>query len=272
VSSPAIPRSTAKRGRSYTGRVFAILGVIAISVYLAELVCVKLRYASAARLIDSVRALKMGVTTADEVRQLSERFGGTLYPARLSSAGSLFDQSAPTYSLEVTSPLISFRNHHFNGAGPGIRFWVVSAALSIKDGHLSEYSLGVLVKRSDDFDLRSYLSVADEIPIDPRGSSYLVNEAHVTGPPGEALLVRITPRASVAERRKAFDFDLRCLTAMRECRHVCQLSPSAWVDVGDHRQYYEDGREKVTEAECENFLPQSRPASAKEASNPISTK
>jgi hypothetical protein len=154
----------------------------------------------------------------------------------------------------VTSPYISFRDHYFRPVGPGIRFWSVSANLSVKDGYLSESSLEVSVQRSDDVDLTSDLSLTSELLLGPAGDSYYVKEPHVTGPPTEALHVNITPEASFDERRKAFDLGMRCLTSLRECRHVCELSPRAWPDLGDHRLFYEDGHEKIVEAECEKSL------------------
>lgn len=237
-----------------TGRVLAVLSVLAFAVYFVELSFVHVRYIEAARLVDSVRTLRIGVTTSEEVRQLSERFGGRLYPVGPVTRKSLPVEANPTYFLMVTSPYISFREHYFRAVGPGIRLWSVSANLSVKDGYLSESSLEVFVQRSDDVDLKSHISVTSKLLLGPEGDSYYVKEPHVTGPPTEALHVNITPEASFDERRKAFDFGMRCLTSLRECRHVCELSPSAWPDLGDHRLFYEDGHERIVEAECEKNL------------------
>lgn len=241
-------------GLRRAGRLFAALSVLAFGVYVIELSFVRVRYFEAARLVDSVRGLRIGVSTSEDVRQLSERFAGKLYPVGPLIRRSLPVESSPTYFLMVTSPYIAFRDHYFHPVGPGIRFWSVAANLSVKDGYLSESSLEVSVQRSDDVSLISHLSVTSELLVGPPGYSYYVIEPHVTGPPTEALHVNITPDANFDERRKAFVLGMRCLTSLRECRHVCELSPSAWPDLGDHRLFYEDGHEKIVEAECEKSL------------------
>jgi hypothetical protein len=251
LPNPKISAGTPKHRLRLAKRLLLALGTLVCGIYLVELCCVWYRYHVAVRLVNSVRELRVGVTSTDEVRQLSERFGGRFYPSEPTEL--LLPQASPSYAVMISSPYISFRDHFFPFLGPGIRFWAVSANLGVEGGHLSEIRLEVHVQRADQVGLSSNVSVTNKISRDP-DATYYVSEAHVTGPPTEALQVAITPDASSEERRKAFDFAVGCLTSLRQCHHTCELSPSAWPDLGDHRMYYEDGREKVVEAECENSL------------------
>jgi hypothetical protein len=45
------------------------------------------------------------------------------------------------------------------------------------------------------------------------------------------LKVFLSPEATTAEKDKAFRINFSCLTAVRECRHPCDLLPEAWRDL-----------------------------------------
>jgi hypothetical protein len=220
-------------------------------IYLGELSFMRHRYSKATQLINSVQELKIGITSSDEVRQLSERFVGTFYPHE----GA--DAHAPTngsYLLRVWSPYLLIRDNIFSIKGPGLRLWLVSADLHVVDHHLSRLSLSLATKTPSNVDLTSEVTLATQMLRAPDGANYYVVQAHVTGPPTEALRIEISPKASLQERKKAFDFNTNCLMSFSACRHVCELSPNAWNDLGDHRLRYDDGGEKVVDAECRQSL------------------
>lgn len=56
-------------------------------------------------------------------------------------------------------------------------------------------------------------------------------EPHYTGDPNEGLKVLLSPEATNAERDKAFCINFSCFTALRECRHPCDVLPEAWHDL-----------------------------------------
>ena len=45
---------------------------------------------------------------------------------------------------------------------------------------------------------------------------------------GEALTVYLRSSAKSSDKATAFDINLRCVSAMKECTELCQLAPSAW--------------------------------------------
>jgi hypothetical protein len=244
-------KSTLDRRLRLIKRVLVLSVVLMCSAYFGELCFMRYRCAEAVRLINSVQKLKIGGTSSEEVRQLSERFGGEFHSGDGSNA---LAPNPSSYVLTVWSPYLLIRGNALPMPGPGLRIWGVMATLYIEDGHLAEVYLMLAVKRSDELDLSSNVKVRNKLMIGPEGVSYYVVEPHVTGPPTEALEAEVSPEASSEERRKAFDFNTKCLTSLRECRHVCEISPSAWKDLGEHRLRYEDGREKVVDAECRQSL------------------
>jgi hypothetical protein len=58
-----------------------------------------------------------------------------------------------------------------------------------------------------------------------------VFEPHYTGNPNEGLKVLLGPEATAAEKDKGFRINFSCLTALRECRHPCDVLPEAWRDL-----------------------------------------
>jgi hypothetical protein len=232
-------------------RVLVLSFVFAWSVYFGELCFMRYRCAKAARLIDSVQRLKIGVTPAEEVRQLSERYGGEFYAADNSS---VFGPNPPRYDLSVWSPYLLIRDTAFSMPGPGLRIWGVSATLYIKNGKLAEVYLSLMVRRSDELDLSSSVAVRNKLLAGPEGVSYYVVEPHVTGPPTEALHAELSPGASPEEQRKAFEFNPNCLVAFRECRHVCEISPSNWKALEERRRSRGEIRERIIDIECRQSL------------------
>jgi hypothetical protein len=85
---------------------------------------------------------------------------------------------------------------------------------------------------------------------------YYVYQAHVTGAPGESLGVELSLAATIEERKKGFGFNFSCLTALRECRHVCETFPSAWRDLPPERRLiYENGSTINDFEECRKGTP-----------------
>ena len=236
-------------------RVFLALLIFVLGTYLGELSYMRHRYSKATQLINSVQQLKIGITSSDQVRQLSERYAGRFY----ADEGS--DTHSPTngsYLLQVWSPYLLIRDNVVSMKGPGLRLWVVSADIQVVDDRLSGLSLRLATRVSNNLDLTSAVSVSTRTIRAPEGTTYFVAEPHVTGPPTEALHIELSPKASSEERKKAFDFNSSCLTSFRECRNVCEISPDAWNDLGEHRLRYDDGREKVVDAECRQRLSQTK--------------
>ena len=225
-----------------TGAFFVLIGSLYIGGYALE--CHRAQFAGA--LVEQLRHLETGKATEFQIKRLAEQFDGK-YSETHQENGM---RRPASYDFEIFAPyaLIAGSAHTL----PGRRLWGMIASLQVEHGFLKELYLSLVVFRSDDFELNSTVllsSASRFISLD--GASYYVHEAHITGPPGEALRVELSPAASVDEYRKGFDFNLSCLTSLRECRHVCDTFPSAWKDLTPgHRLTYEDGLPVNDYREC----------------------
>jgi hypothetical protein len=176
-------------------------------------------------LVQSIKTLQVGVTSDEEVRALSERYGG-----RFSPEGTFTEPRTSTYSLGFSSP-------YLQGADglhtlPGRRLWIAGVELVIRDRRLVRTLVRFMVMRSDGYVLMSGVDVVQRGPSYPaEWASYEVFEPHVTGNPNEGLKVLLSPEATTAERDKAFRINFSCFTALRECRHPCDVLPEAWHDL-----------------------------------------
>jgi hypothetical protein len=194
-----------------------------------------------------VKRLRVGVTTEAEIQTLSQKYKGTY-----SKAAKHGDSEEPAhFSVAIWSPMVAVRQSY--KTLPGRRVWGALAYLPIESGYLSRAYLAVGSLRSDGLELSASVRLAGSTPsAAPEGVSYYVYEAHVTGPPTESLNVELGPAATNVEYGKSFDFNLSCLTDLRECRHVCELMPTAWKDLPSERRIqYSDGRDKAMDSECQ---------------------
>ena len=176
-------------------------------------------------LVQSIKTLQVGVTSDEEVRALSERYGGRFTPE-----GTFTEPRTSTYSLGFSSPYIFVADEYHTL--PGRRLWMVDVDLVIRERRLIRASVRFMVMRSDGYVLMSGVEVAQRGPsYPPKWASYAVLEPHYTGDPNEGLKVLLGPEATAAERDKAFRINCSCLTAVRECRHPCDVLPEAWRDL-----------------------------------------
>lgn len=172
-----------------------------------------------------LRQLQVGQTTEADIKKIASKYGGKYFPPTEATQYSL--PQPAHYHFEISSPYVTVgeSTHAF----PGLRLWTISAYLYVEDGSLASLSSSQHISRSDDFNLSTNVELTRTN--NPTGlydfGPYYVYEAHITGPAGERFGVKLSSEATADERRKAFDFNFSCLTQLRECRHVCEMMPSA---------------------------------------------
>ncbi len=192
-------------------------------------------------LVRSIKNLQVGVTSDEDVRALSERYGG-----RFSPEGTFTEPRTSTYSLGFSSPYLRGADGYHTL--PGRRLWMAGVELVIRDRRLIRTFVRFMVMRSDGYVLMSGVEVAQRGPsYPPEWASYEVFEPHVTGNPNEGLKVLLSPEATAAEKDKAFQINFSCLTALRECRHPCDVLPEAWQDL---RSRHPGARGDSMDADC----------------------
>jgi hypothetical protein len=231
-------KSSKSRAISSHSRIFKLLSrtvfavvLLVSAVYACALVIEWHRQRTVQELIKDVQGLRVDTTTEAEIHQLAQKYHG-----EYSGPGHRTDSYEPAnYVISVWSPgiTIGVQKH----ALPGRRLWGAIAYLPVEKGVLSEVHFGAGVHRADGVALGSDVIMTGEKPrVAPEGVSYFVFQAHVTGPPTESLQVELTPASTPSERKKAFDINLSCFTALRECRHVCEVMPQAWNDLPSGRR------------------------------------
>lgn len=227
--------------------VFVLIGLL----YLAGFTLEWHRTQISRSLVGELQRLEVGRTTEAQIRKLSDQFGGRYSPVSIENE----IQQPACYQVGVSSPYMMIAGS--TRTLPGLRLWELGALLEVEDGYLSNLRISLNVFRSDAFLLHSETDLTGSNPLGaPDGVSYYVSEAHITGPPGEALVVDLGPTATMEEREKGFGFNFRCLTALRECRHVCDTMPSAWRDLSPRRRLtYEDGSPVNDYRECSKGTP-----------------
>jgi hypothetical protein len=227
--------------------IFFAIGLLYVAWYTFEF----RRAQISRRLTGELRRLEVGKTTESQIRRLSEQYDGRYSAAQYQNQ----THQPESYDIYVSSPYIMIAGSA--RTLPGRRLWGLVASLAVENGYLSHLRLRLFVFRSNGFGLHSIVDLTGPKPrAAPDGVPYYVYEAHITGPPGETLGVELSPAASTEERRKGFNFNLSCLTALRECRHVCDTLPSAWKDLTpDARLTYEDGSPVNDYRECSTGTP-----------------
>ena len=251
-SRPGWRAGMAKGRKSVVLGVAAVFALIGLS-YLAGYALEWHRTQISRNLIGELKRLDVGKTTEAQIRKLSERYAGKYSPAHFESQIQMWHPAS--YYVEVVSPYMMVAGSA--RTLPGLKSWLFYASLEVEQGYLSNLHLSLNALRSDGFWLHSTIRLLGKNPSGaPDGVAYYVSEAHITGPPGEALVVELGPTATWEEREKGFGFNFSCLTAFRECRHVCQTMPSAWRDLTPRGWLtYEDGRQVNDYSECGKGTP-----------------
>jgi hypothetical protein len=248
--------------RAGMGKGLKLLGLCAVAasalIGLSYLVGYTLEWhrASVARsLLGELKRLEVGKTTEAQIRKLSERYAGKHSPANIQNQTG----QPESYEISVRGPYIMIANSA--RTLPGLRLWGFVVSLGVERGYLSDLYLSLGVFRSDGLGLESTVRLTKGIDLwGAPQAPYYVSEAHITGPPGEALVVWLGPTATAEEREGGFGFNFSCLTEFRECRHVCQTMPSAWRDLtlqpnSRGRMVYADGRPVHDYRECGKGTP-----------------
>jgi hypothetical protein len=225
---------------------FAV-GLVLFAVYLWAYCDARYRRSRANHLLSDVEELKVGTSTGDEIKRLSEKYAGRfrdLWPE-------------PGYQMDVSSRYVNFRGQPY--PLPGQRLWSVSAYLYVRDDRLRRVQVVAGIHRSDWHDLGVTILIDSDKETMPKDVSYYVRFSHGNfdsgQPPMEILELSLTPEADARQFVRAFDVNLSCLTAFFQCRNVCELQPSAWNDRPlEERMSSLDGYGKKIGTECQSAI------------------
>jgi hypothetical protein len=217
------------------------------------------RAASRAKgLLRDVSAMKLGITTDEEVQRIVRRYGGNVGSRFGMERCESFAPRWVPYTVDVESKVLNSLGERDLLHGTALRhfgasMWRVSASFGIDDrGRLScvEYQVrsepvdSDFVRVSAIYSLPYSASDTTAYDVGFRDVHYVRN-----------LSAAATTNASVEQQERIFDFDLDCLARIGGCRAVCEIMPSAWLD------YYRTVREnssavpagELNDPQCESL-------------------
>jgi len=185
------------------------------------------------RLLQDIRALKIGQSTRSEIDPTLERYHVEKSSAYATSCAGAGGSLAVRISNET---LIRVQT-----AFPWLRAltgraWRASATFLFRQNRLCYliYEIDYWPKNDQDVELSPQLVLApssDDLFVtigDRQNHRYGIIGVHQNTL--HRLSVTIAPVATEIERSHAFDFDLSCLTSFRPCRTVGQFMPAVWHD------------------------------------------
>jgi hypothetical protein len=190
----------------------------------------------AAHLLQEVRALKVDESTADDVKRIVAQFGAIDMPFP-----GYCDGMDSVQSIEISSPNLNRIGRKLAALRWfGNPAWETQAHFAIAKGRLCFVEYTISANPSPPltgtlFVLNSTASYG--LPhAQSGGFSYGVGLRNLHY--FHDLSAAVTTLGSGEDHRRAFDFDLSCLSRFGGCKGVCELMPSAWLD------YQKDATEK----------------------------
>jgi len=185
--------------------------------------------ARAESLLRQVETIRVGGSTKSDVRRI---FSG--YPSEeFQALSSLCPHADSNLSVYVRSEFLN----RISNALPQLRMiglapWGAGATVLFEQGKVCnfDYSFGApLPDKSQELDVTltgTLLEGEDShVKFGSYWSRYSLVRGHI-----HSFKVHISPDAIPDERRKAFDFNLSCVSRVGGCRAICEVMPSALLD------------------------------------------
>lgn len=117
----------------------------------------------------------------------------------------------------------------------GLRDWLSSVDINIRDGRVSKVSGMVLVEGRSRW-LNYEWSLVSEMPREPQSRTYMTEPVNILMKTDRSRGLRniLTPTASEQETEAAHLWNTTCLTSFRSCTDRCELSPAAFRYMTNH--------------------------------------
>jgi hypothetical protein len=179
----------------------------------------------AASLLEDVRGLKVGESTSEDIQRLIARYGG--------EAGGMITNVCASRTNTKSVAVASDSLNWLGWRAPrvrlfGNRLWTAEANFAVEGDRVCfvEYGLRLyLVGSVYEIFLSgtsAYEPVSSEVP--PYTTSVWLLRSTVF------FRTFVTSHGSEEQHRRAFDFDLSCLSRLGGCKAGCEVMPSAWID------------------------------------------
>ena len=192
-------------------------------------------------LLDQVRALRVRESTFQEAKKLADQYDG-----RVDYRGEPCTFERCTFSISLgTWP---YQQPGFMKEAlrfVGIRAYGVASSVSVHNGRIVETDFQVTTEAKLSTErqwLAAAAKVSDRFPrsdyyygrrdgLDEHPNREVIHPGFSTTGGGQLIVSEVTADANVAERERAFDFRLSCISSLQGCSELRQLAPSAWEDL-----------------------------------------
>ena len=186
-----------------------------------------------------LQKLTAGTSDFKAARAIATKFGTVPYKndwGTRDCTDGYFERCAYMISLNNGSMHKLLQEHPLLGH-LGVRDWSGTAYISIENGIVENYSLGIIYRASNG-QLRGLgaeegISLPENRAVQARISdAYSVQRNDIlTGRGvGFELEASVTPTASIAEHKRAWNLNLACLMQNQGCGEICDVMPDAWRD------------------------------------------
>jgi hypothetical protein len=235
-----------RRMRSVFGWVFGLFFVVII---LAECLVFAIQFrnrSKAEMLLKEIQKIHVGESTAADVNRITQGY----IDAGVLSSSSMCASADSSSSIRISSDALNDLGTKFPKLRlVGLRPWGVVATFLLDRGKVCyfEYSLGT-VPRSDRNEMHLTVVSVPSMSSDNQAkyefysARYSVARGYIHN-----FTTQLYPEATADQRRRAFDFDLSCLTKLQGCKNPCEVMPSAWID------YQKDAKEKDGEGPADEL-------------------
>lgn len=211
-----ISRFSLRRGKSRSRAIAWLLGVGALGSVLVWVLWVPLRECrEATAMLADVQAIRVGSATFADAQHLAASYRKHLRDP---------SQSCSTNRCELV--------FEFSNAPLGrlhlaqVTLFVVG--IQVEGGRIVRAgALLALLARAGELDSRAEVLEAMQ-PVYTGESSFAVTRRFYGGGRPHYVSVRMTPEASLQQRRDVYAFNLDCLRRLRGCKDASQLLPSMW--------------------------------------------
>lgn len=181
-------------------------------------------------LLRDLGTLRVGQSTAGDVQQIMDRYGGgpnhssaNVCPLADSAQGVSTDNQ-PINRLAQSVPVLG---------RVGLRRWGVVATILLQGGTVCYLSYDIVMedpKGEWTWMIRTTALPAGKIDVpNPEHPGYRVRTQDLRNL--RILDSKVTTESSEEERQHTFKFDLSCVTKIRGCRQRCEIAPLIWHDV-----------------------------------------
>ncbi|MGB8131134.1 MAG: hypothetical protein WCG81_15195 [Candidatus Angelobacter sp.] len=214
-----------------------------------------------------LQKLTVGTSDFKAARAIATKFGTVPYEndwGTRDCANGYFERCAYMIPLNSGAMRKLLLKHPFL-SHLGVGDWSGTAQIYIENGIIKQYSLGIIYRASNG-QLRGLAAEEGILLPENRAVQAHISDAYsvqrndiLAGDKprdvGFELEASLTPMASAAERKRAWNLNFACLVQNRGCGEICDVMPDAWRDFYVRRGHFDVEKYGPAYLFCKNPAP-----------------